>query len=809
MSRFIFDSTMSKCQAPSPRDIGRKAWNLFILKKYFSIPEYYVITTQTFKEYRKYRKFIPECEHELKKTLQYFLKKGSVAIRSSSTAEDMPGISFAGLYTTTLNITNIDDGIAAIIRTWNSVDSEPVKNYCERMNVPTGNMAVIIQHQLNPEVSGVMVTQSPFSVDEVLIECCRGLGEELVSGKITPTRYRVRDKELMEQKGDVPLSKKQLFELAKIGKKIEQILKSPQDIEWAIEHDKIYLLQSRPILVYASVPRRKGSVWTNANVRETIPDPISPMCWSIFDEVFFPSIFIDAFEIPITRQLYYMYRPVELLSGRLYWNVNNTIAFMKPIGPIIDLIEGGKAVDPQFVAAFNAVDIDELPKPIPTHKMLAFSIIASVRMIYYLLLGFFRYGWMSRKIVKSHKAFDGLYEQLVPVEDLAAGMMNTKKWLELVSTRFARRYFGGVFLSVFFLALLGRLLRLRMGKLGGVIARRTTIGILDKTGEMVLAINYLASFARTKLKSVTTLCLKNLHKTDKTFRHLFNTFLRDFGHRGPAEFDIASFNWREDHEMVYGLIKTAQHNKDYEIDRKVLMRNLLNRAKPYEKFVLKLFIPRIEAFTPLRENGKHIYFRIMAKLKDQLLIVAKILLRQGFLESARDIFFLTLEEIEAITKNHYKKGGVLKLVKKRKKEWRAYKQAEAPEIIYETGERITTTITPSNVLLGESLSFGKIKAKTRLIKHFSESQRLRLGEILVTHHTDPGWTPLFTVCSGIIIEVGGLICHAAMVARELGVPAVVIKGATSLIPDGTVVELDANEGRVSLISKIKRGQATL
>jgi pyruvate,water dikinase len=127
-----------------------------------------------------------------------------------------------------------------------------------------------------------------------------------------------------------------------------------------------------------------------------------------------------------------------------------------------------------------------------------------------------------------------------------------------------------------------------------------------------------------------------------------------------------------------------------------------------------------------------------------------------------------------------------------------YRRAKPPDIIYESGERISASITESAILSGEPLSYGKIKARARIIKDFNDSSRLKKGEILVTHHTDPGWTPLFIVASGVIIEVGGVICHAAMVARELGIPAVVIRGATALIPEGKVVELDADEGTVKM-----------
>ena len=779
--------------------VGRKAYNLFVLNKHFSVPEFAVAVTRGFEDYQKNRKITAKLETELKETLEYFLRKGPVAIRSSGTAEDLPGVSFAGMYNTTLNVTDVADGIKAIIRTWDSIGSERAKVYREKNNITVGQMAVIIQHQLQPEVSGVMVTQSPFSVYEVLVECCLGLGERLVSGKIDPTRYRIRGKEIAEQKGESLLSKDQLFDLVAIGKKIERLYKAPQDIEWAIEKDKIYILQSRCILLNAAMPRRPCQVWSNVNVRETMPEPMSPMWWSLFDDTVF-SIFVkNVFNFPINRSQYEKYRIVEMISGRLYWNVNNMLAYGKSIGPILDLLEGSRSMDPQLAMAIKAIDFRNLPKPMSGLKMSWFTIIAFTRLVYYLLLSFFRYGWMFSKITHSYDKFEEMNWNFVPSNDLNQGIENVKNWIKSMMWVFARRYFGGVFLSIFHLVLLGRLLRIRMGKQGEAIARKAMLGIIDKTGEMVLAVNNLAQVAKERTDEMTVKNLEDLHKNDKTFKKLFDQFLNDFGQRGPAEFDIASPNWREDHELVYRLIQTARDSHQYDFNRPRMTKELLKSLRPMERFILKIFLPRIEVFTPLRENGKHIYLKAAAKQKDQLFVIADILLAQGFVKQKRDIFFFSLHDLEKIVQNKLTKQEALKLIKIRKEQWKLYQRTPAPDIIYSSGERITTCPIFSKILSGESVSYGKVKGRARIIKDFKESDKLKQGEILVTHHTDPGWTPLFNVAAGVIIEVGGLICHAAMVARELGTPAIVIKGATKLIPNGKMVELDADVGKVFLI----------
>jgi phosphoenolpyruvate synthase/pyruvate phosphate dikinase len=779
------------------RLIGAKASNLLRLIRLFDVPEFRIISTEAYQKYVTDRSVPDDMKKELAETLRIFLKKGAIAIRSSGSAEDLPGVSFAGMYKTILNIKDVEEGMNAILEVWGSAHSQKVQEYCKGMQTKPGDMAVMIQHQLQPEVSGVMVTQSPFSISEVMIECCPGLGDKLVSGEVTPVRYRVRGGKIIEHKGGDLLSPGQLEELMDTGKKIERTFKMAQDIEWAIEKGRLYVLQSRPVTLHAASPRSKGTVWCNANVRETIPDPISPMTWSVFDTSFFPGIMIDVFGFPVSEEQYRKFRPVEMLSGRLYWNMNNTLMYGKPIGPLLDSIGGDRAVDPQMATAFRAVDIDNLPKIMSSPRMFVFSITALTRLLYYLTLAFIRYGWMRNKIARKNDVLETYCATFRPSYDLAAGTDKVRCWVKVILKRFARKYFGGIFLGAFYLSLLGIILSMRLGKKGEAMARRTITGIIDKTGEMALNINRLAQLARRKISTVTVPRLRKLYNEDKAFRARIDEFMADFGHRGPAEFDIASINWREDHDMLYRVITTAGDSR-YDLRREEITKDLLNSVRPFERFVLKLFIPRLEAFIPLRENGKHYYLKATAKTKDQLLIIGQQLADNGFITKQRDIFFLTLRDLEGVINTHLTKDEVRSRVVQRKEQWHYYQLAEVPDIIYESGERITSTVHKSGVISGEPLSFGRVKARARIIRDFSKIHRLKQGEILVTHHADPGWTPLFTTASGLIVEVGGVICHAAMVARELGLPALSVTGAMSLIRDGALIEVDADEGRVVL-----------
>jgi len=476
--------------------------------------------------------------------------------------------------------------------------------------------------------------------------------------------------------------------------------------------------------------------------------------------------------------------------------MNNTLAYGRAIGPIIDFMKGDRSIDPQMAAAFRAVDLKNLPKPLSNARMFIFSIVSLVRMTYYLSLGFFRYGWMGRKISRAHDALEVMRRDFVHSEDLDEAVERIRHWMGFIMKKFARRYFGGIVQGAFMLALLHAVLQLRLGKRGEVLARKTMIGIIDKTGEMAISINGLAALARQRLKVVNLKNLKNLYKEDKTFRSRYEQFLNDFGNRGPGEFDLASLNWREDHDMLYRVIAAARDSREYSMDRQAFVQAMLKSAHPYDRFMLKTFIPRLEVYIPLRENGKHVYLKAVAKTKDQLNVIAHSLVRQGLLPEVSDVYFLTLTDIKRISKKELNKKELMKIIAQRKKQWREYRHAQVPDIIYESGERITTKVQRSGTFSGEPLSAGKIKARARIIADFSKIHRLKRGEILITHHADPGWTPLFTIASGLIVEVGGVICHAAMVARELGIPALSVPGATSLIRDGSIIQLDADEGRV-------------
>jgi phosphohistidine swiveling domain-containing protein len=780
--------------------VGAKASNLFRIKTHVTVPEFVVVSTEAFREFKEHGDVPAGLRTEIQSILTEAFHDQPVAVRSSGTAEDLAGRSYAGMYTTVLNVVGADAVMNAIARVWESNDSKRVQAYRAQHDLKPGSMAVILQEQIDADVSGVMMTSVKQQGGETIIECCKGLGDKLVSGEITPTRYRIQRQKVIEQSGGDLLSRTVLLELVATGKKLQMIFHVPQDIEWAFQNDRLYILQARPLTTAVRSSRKQNMVWCNANLRETIPDPISPMGYSFFNEIWLPDIIINVFGFPLTRDQYHEYPPVERVLGRMYWNLNNTAAYGRSIAPILNFMKGGTAVDPQFGAAMESIDIQYIPQLVPAFTMIRFTINAMVRMPFFLFKTYWRFRAAAQSIERAFLKVDQHAKRMAPSHDLQSGINNVREWVQAMSDPDGTRYFSGLLISVFYLALLIKLLGWRMGKKGEAIARMTTYGLIDKTGEMVRAMQDLSSKAQQKLDSLSGKALDVLYEQDPAFHKQFDAFLDEFGHRGPAEFDAASINWREDPGQVLRIIKNMPSTRHTE-SRESYIRKLLQDLPPCAKFIVKGFLPRIEHLVPIRETGKHYLFKILGRIKEQLFLLDHDLRRRGWIKEKRDIYFLSLSDLEAIRKGRLQGNGVTRIIAQNKKEWDEYRNCAAPDIVYEDDRRAGIGALVKGNLCGTPISFGRVQGRARIIRSFKESQNLNQGEIMITHHTDPGWTPLFPIAGGVVIEVGGLICHAAMVARELGLPAIVLPGATSSIPDGAQIELDADEGKITILNK--------
>jgi len=514
--------------------VGAKAWNLYQIKARVNVPAFVVVSVETFRYFKKHSRH-PDG---LRKEVGYFLEEvfngNPIAVRSSGTAEDTKDKSYAGMYTSVLNVSGIDEIMEAIREVWESNDSERVHAYRTMHKLAPGEMAVILQQQIDADFSGVMTFSAHSVKEEIVIECCKGLGDKLVSGTITPSRYHLKGKKVTSRSGDNLLSSRELSTLYGVGKQVHKVFNVAQDIEWAYQDGDLYILQARTLTAKIQKTQKPVTVWCNANLRETIPDPISPMGYSFFNEIWLPDIIITVFGFPMTRDQYHQYPPVERILGRMYWNLNNTAAYGRSIAPILNFMKGGAAVDPQLGAAMENIDIQHIPQLVPASTMIRFTIRAMVRMPFFLFKTYWRFRTAAQMIKQAFLEVDQQAKKMIPVFDLQSGIDNVREWVQVISGVDGKRYFSGLLISIFYLTLLIKILSWRMGKKGEAIARMTTYGLIDKTGEMVRAMQDLSSTVQRKLDSLSGPSLAALYESDPEVHEQFDRFLEEFGHRVEA-----------------------------------------------------------------------------------------------------------------------------------------------------------------------------------------------------------------------------------------------------------------------------------
>jgi len=826
--------------------VGGKGLNLGLLtQEGFSVPSGFCLTTTA---YRDTVQAISTTENDLSRVeIQQELREeilnaynsigaGRVAIRSSATAEDLPDASFAGQQDTFLNVEGETQLLDAVKRCWASLWSERAIAYRQNQNIDDSQiaMSVVVQKMIDSDVSGVMFTVNPTGADEIIIESSFGLGESIVSGKVSPDHFVVTkdslditekiisSKQLMiTQDGEVEipeskqtqpsLNDEQIQELAQLGLEIERFYGAPQDIEWGFAEDKFYLLQSRPIttLPQQLTPELEqlrqeeiaalrgkaesdGTVWSSFNLSEVLPTPL-PMTWGIIrkfmsgrggfgltyrDLGFIPSGEVDEYGV------------LELICGRVYFNLSREAKLYFNEFPMEHNFEELKNGPQKAIYPKATVNIKRstakfwLKFPYYIYKMIA----------------------SERKIKSIRKDFDQiLTEQIFPkfreyVEkqrqiDLAQlsdqeVLDKLHEWIHETLTVFSR----DALKASIFAGLSYTNLETAIGKyVGEEHQERSKALIAGLEGDLTVDMNLkMWGVAQGQLS--------------------LEDFLDEYGHRSVGEFELAQPRWREDDSFVRNMIKIFRDSEENELSER-FSKQKTERQKAEQELDNLLTGPMKQHIVKeLEYTQRYMPFRETAKF---YIMLGYELIRKGLLELDRrfslngGIFYLTPEELptliegqkfdDAISQRKHRREQLLKI--------------DLPEVIFSdaleeigepkyswNGEQL---LQDSQTLQGLSVSAGFAEGIARVILNPSEAASEDMPSsiyVLVCPSTDPAWTPLFLNSCALVMERGGMLSHGAVVAREYGIPAVVnISNATKLIKDGQRIQVDGNKGIVAFV----------
>ena len=776
-----------------------------------------------------------------------------VAVRSSATAEDLPQASFAGQQDTYLNVIGVESLLDAVRNCWASLWTDRAVSYRATNGIdPHGvRLAVVVQRMVDASVAGVLFTANPVTGKrrQAVIDASPGLGEAVVSGMVNPDHFvanpatgeiverRLGDKrvavmagsgsgtervELASGEDRTSLSDDQVLALAKLGARVEEHYGTPQDTEWAIDDNGgLWLLQARPITTLFPLPEGAPTkeddlrVYFSFSVAQGVYRPLTPMGIQTFRLISSALATLagrsprnpyegTAFFTESAGRVFFDITPVlrsaqgrRLFTGAMQHMEARTVPIVRhlvndprlatvptPWSPVL------RAVLPVFVRG-----------RIPLHAVgaLASPGKASAR--------------AARVVARLRTSGDvspdaGTAERLTAAERLLLGA--PPEILPHVPPVFA----AGLAAN----ALAGKLL----GDLATDDERRVAMRALphNPTTEMDLALWALAREARTDPDSARALGETPAERLAEEYRGgslppklqtSLADFLRLYGHRGVAEIDLGLPRWSEDPTYIMGVLANylrlddPQAAPDVQFDRATreaeeMVAELTRRAASKGRLrgkLVRFLLGRARELSGLREMPKFCIVLLMARARELLWTVGANLAEAGRLESAEDIYFLSVPEAWAVLAGE----DLRPLVRGRRA---VYEQEvgrrHVPRLLLSDGTEpdvATQEEAAEGVMRGTPASGGVVTQKARVILEPAGAS-LEPGEILVAPSTDPGWTPLFLTAGGLVMEMGGPMSHGAIVAREYGIPAVVgVPDATEHIETGQQITVDGTAGEVT------------
>lgn len=743
-----------------------------------------------------------------------------LAVRSSGVDEDSADRSFAGQHLTLLGVRGADAVLNAIARCAQSVHSEAAVAY--RASNPAGaslEIAVIVQVMIEPEVAGVAFSVDPVTGDasRIVVEAVAGRGAGLVDGTVEADRAIVVRETMTALETTHPgapvLVGDLAVRIAHATLEAERLFDRPQDIEFAIAGGTLWMLQSRPVTVTGAptsldggwtsefdTPTTDDDLWTSANVQEVLPGLLTPLTMTAFQEHATTAYTIGYQEVRLLKKHEW---PVFVgtFYNRAFLNVAAArMVADRAIGSSGDSVEhrflGGEMKSdtpkPPFLVGFR----DRLWSA-PFLTWMTLTIRRDLARVEKRALS-----WQRRM---ERTRFDRLSD--AELEKLRADAMA----FSAESVKVHLRVTGMAGTAFEWIAALVRpvlkdetegIVPLLFSGMRGVESAQISLDLWD-----------LAQAARAA-GLADRLAEDGFDPRDTglpaAWRSAYGAFMERHGHRGLNEMEISAKSWRSDPKPVMQVVASylampAESSPAATLDRQEAARRQLTddlaaKMAPPRRIAFKRFLKEAQAYVAMREQMKSVIVRSM-RLGDYTLpeYQRRLVIKECIAEPG-DIFFLTNPEIRAQFTGAERVDYRL-AVARRRKEYERNRYVVLPERF--RGHPVPVSpaahLEGATTLTGTPVSPGIVTAKARVILDPREDGPLLPGEILVAPVTDAGWTPLFAIASGLVVDMGSALSHGSTVAREYGLPAVVnVRSATRLIRTGDLVTIDGARGIVAV-----------
>lgn len=731
------------------------------------------------------------------------------AVRSSALKEDLDNHSFAGQYSTFLNVRGLDGIRQAIINCYESMYSETALSYLIRHNIGMEEleMAVIVQEMVDADASGIAFTVNPITGadKEIVIEAGEGLGEDVVSGRVLPERYICNwYNDTYDEHDNRLLNNDILFEMMSVFLRIQTYFGYPCDIEFAVKDGVLYILQARPItkIMYSGI----ADQWTTANFKDggVSATVCRHFMWSLYEYIW--EISYRAYlNKALLMKKKHMKKLGDMFFGRPYWNLTKAkLAMAKvpgyveknfdsEIGVKIAYEGSGNTTKVNLISLSNIVRIFLINKKITANKL------------------------KNNKMI--HKELLDIYEKWLTEKDVDLKLFDFEKlWQELIFTHYLRSestYFSQIFTNTIGQAIYKESLKKFVSEsdylnlLPGLqdVSHLRPFNDLWRISRKIRdkkdAFDFWTTASTSKIKEVYD------GKIEEHFMPEFSEHIEKFGYHSDKELDVAYLHYAEDPIPVILSLKEAilcnnensplaEQEKQGEAYKKELDK-LANTVKPLKYRSLVKQIEEMRKMLWWREEFKDISTRFYYLIRLYTMKLARYYTDEKIIETLDDIWFLKIEDIRSFMRKEISTLELRKIIEKNKTYYRSFRNFSGENEIGNAFDQ-KATVSVKEELKGIGCNNGIVTGVARVVGDFSEMDKIKPGDILVTKFTDTGWTSKFAVLKGIVTECGGTLCHLAIVSREYGIPCIV--GATNVtkkIKDGSIIKIDGTTGAIEMM----------
>lgn len=745
----------------------------------YPIPDGFIILPEAFTEegikpeawklvYKQYQKMLNTAS-ENGQTLRKF------AVRSSTLLEDSDSVSYAGKFDSILNVDSALNLRKSIGTVYQSLRNDRALRYSQSQHIEMKDqMAIVVQNMVDAELAGVLFTVDPVQNNKELMKgnLVKGIGEKLMSGEANPIEFSYQRENGHYQGPEIfkPYSKT----LMNMAERLEKDLSGPQDIEWAVSCGQLFILQSRPITTlsdqysdYSEQLIGDDYLWTRTNIGEAYGDVLTPLTWSMYKKDN-----LNAKKTPGKHPV------LRLISGRIYMNISVHITMLRKFG---------------FTQNRALNELSSVLGKVPENLTIAPVELSRKEIYLTTILNLISDIGFS---IKEAKALKALNEKNIDLCKDSVCFIKKCKSAPLLISRF-EDHAKDIVQTFEFLSMNANRFFSCHAKLKSLLAQ-----CVDLEDAEIL----LSGFGGDEqLESLGPLI--GISKLAKGVMKR-PAFITQYGHRCTNELELSAPRNDEETDWIDKLIDLYRHNRN-KVDA-LLEEQKIEREQAW----LRLSIDYPSGY----RKCKKLYDKCSKWAQRRELIrselVRKISVsRQYFMKIAElyclgdDIFFLTIDEIKKLIENSDQ--TVISVISMRKRVYRYYHNLPLPPPVisgeYKPQSKIE--IQNNDRITGFPGAVGIVEGKVRVLKNFKQANSLIEGEIIVASTTNVGWTPLFPIASAIVTDIGAPLSHAAIVARELGIPAVVGTGDGTLkLTTGDFVRVDGAMGMVEIIRK-KAGKA--